>query len=251
MTNLNGKVAIVTGGASGIGRSTALLLGQSGARVVVADMTEAGGHAVAREINEAGGQAFFQLLDVCSEEQCAAMVEATLSRYGQLDIAFNNAGISGTLSLTEEQGLEQWRHILDVNLTGVFNSMVPELKAMQRNGGSIVNTASVAGVVGAPGAAAYSASKHGVIGLTRTAALEYGKHGIRVNAVCPGYVSTPMTTGLHGGFPDNALQKGLARAAIRRLAEPRELAEMVLWLCSDKASYVTGAHFIVDGGISA
>lgn len=250
MSLLDDKVAIVTGAASGIGRATALLFASHGAIVVASDVSDAA-QDVVTQIEGAGGRALYQRTDVTLDEDCAALVAATISRFGRLDVAFNNAGISGTPSLTEDQGLVQWRRVIDVNLNGVFNCMVHELRAMRSRGGVIVNTASIAGIEAAPGGAAYTASKHGVIGLTRTAAREYGKHGIRINAVCPGFIATPMTVGDATEFASEVIEKGVARAAIRRLAEPREIAEMVLWLCSDKASFVTGAHFLVDGGVTA
>lgn len=251
MTDLQGKVAIVTGGASGIGRATALLFARKGARVVVADMSDAAGQAVVDEIRGANGDAFFQRVDVRQAEECAALVEMTLGHYGQLDIAFNNAGISGSTALIENQPFEHWRNVLDVNLTGVFNCMVHELRAMKTRGGSIINTASIMGLKGTAGASAYSASKHGVIGLTRSAALEYGKYGVRINALCPGFVETPMVVGDHSQFDPQvmaAMQKSIPQ---RRLGDPSEQAEMVLWLASDKSSYANGGHFVVDGGYTA
>ena len=179
------------------------------------------------------------------------MVEVTLGHYGQLDIAFNNAGISGTTALTQDQTLEHWRNVLDVNLTGVFNCMVHELRAMKERGGSIINTASIMGLQGTPGASAYSASKHGVLGLTRSAALEYGKFGVRINALCPGFVDTPMIVGANSEFDQQILAAMLKTIAQRRLGEPSEQAEMVLWLASDRSSYATGGHFVVDGGYTA
>ena len=251
MKLLQNKVAIVTGGSSGIGRATALLFAREGARVVVADMNDAAGQAVVDDIRQAGGDAFYQRVDVRKDEDCAALVEVTLGHYGQLDIAFNNAGISGTTALTQDQTLEHWRNVLDVNLTGVFNCMVHELRAMKERGGSIINTASIMGLQGTPGASAYSASKHGVLGLTRSAALEYGKFGVRINALCPGFVDTPMIVGANSEFDQQILAAMLKTIAQRRLGEPSEQAEMVLWLASDRSSYATGGHFVVDGGYTA
>jgi len=250
MSEFQGKAAIVTGGASGIGRATALRFAQGGAKVVVADMSEAAGQAVVDEIRELGGEAFYQPVDVRRDEDCSAMVQAAMSRFGRLDLAFNNAGITGTLALTGEQPLENWRKVIDVDLTGVFQCMLHELKVMEA-GGVIVNTASIAGVTGLPGFAPYTAAKHGVIGLTRAAAKEYGRKGIRINAVCPGFVSTPMTVGTDTKAPDGAVDKAVAGTVLRRAADPNEIAELVLWLCSDKASFVTGAHYLVDGGYTA
>ncbi|MCY1283763.1 2,5-dichloro-2,5-cyclohexadiene-1,4-diol dehydrogenase [compost metagenome] len=250
MSDMQGKVAIITGGAAGIGRATALLFARSGAQVVVADWAEAAGKEVVAEIESAGGQALFQRVDVSRDEDCAAMVEATLERFGKLDIAFNNAGISGPVAMAEDQGLENWHKVIGVNLTGVFNCMVHELKAMKGHGGAIVNTSSVAGVKGMPYGAAYCASKHGVIGLTKAVAKEYGKYGIRINAICPGFIKTAMSAGLVAEAPPQSQEKLLAACALRRPAEPVEVAELVLWLSSDKASFTTGAHYIVDGGMA-
>lgn len=250
MSELKGKVALVTGGASGIGLAATELLCKAGAAVIMADMDEGTGAAAAARIAQTGAQCSFQKLDVRDGASCAALVEAALHRFGRLDIAFNNAGISGDTSLTEDQGIELWRQVIDVNLTGVFNCMVPQLRAMRAAGGSIVNTASIAGIAGAAGAAAYSASKHGVIGLTRTAALEYAKRGIRINSVSPGYIETPMTVGERSIFDPAHLDKAVASVPIRRLGQAKEVAEMVVWLCSDRASYVTGGNFVVDGGAS-
>lgn len=252
MGAVDGKVAIVSGAGSGIGRATALLLAREGARLVVADVAEDGGKATVEQIGALGGEAIFVRTDVTQDADCANLVAAALARYERLDIAFNNAGIVGYPLLTADYGTANWQRVIDVNLTGVFNCMTHEIPAMkQAGGGSIVNTASIMGLLGAVGGSAYCAAKHGVIGLTKAASLEYGRNGIRVNAVCPGYVETPMTVGDDSIFPSRKLQDGLGRAAIRRMATPDEVGEMVVWLSSDRASYITGASFPVDGGVTA
>lgn len=251
MDALEGKVMIVTGAASGIGRAAAKLCARNGAAIVIGDVDDDAADEVVAEICDTGGKCVFQHVDVRDSNQCAALVQAAVHRFGRLDAAFNNAGVAGPLALTAQLTLEQWREVIDLNLTGTFNCMVHELRGMQAAGGAIVNTASIKGFTGARGASAYSASKHGILGLTRSAALEYGRHGIRINAICPGYVATPMTTGSGAALPAGFIEKALSNSAVRRMAQPDEVAELVLWLCSDKSSYVTGARFVVDGGVTA
>lgn len=248
---LEGKVVIVTGAASGIGRAAARLFARNGASLVIGDVNERAASDVVADIRSNGGECVFRHVDVRSDEQCAALVEAALTRYGQLDAAFNNAGVAGPAVVADQLAVDQWREIIDVNLTGTFNCMVHELRAMESSGGAIVNTASIKGLTGARGASAYSASKHGILGLTRSVALECGKNGIRINAICPGYVATEMTTGSEAALQTGFIEKALSNAAIRRMADPDEVAELVLWLCSDRSSYVTGAHFVIDGGVTA
>ena len=250
---LAGKSALVTGGASGIGRATAVAMAREGARVLVQDRAEAGAQETVGLINAAGGQAVSIGGDVTSEADVAAMMAAAVAAFGQLDVAFNNAGVSpaaahSTSQRTHELSLAAWQTLIDINLTGVFLCMKHQIPHMLAGaGGAIVNTASVAGLVGLPTAAAYVAGKHGVIGLTKTAAMEYARDGIRVNAVCPGYVLTPMTE-------DGVARRGhelLNKVPMHRLERPDEIAEAVVWMCSDRASFVTGSFYTVDGGYYA
>jgi NAD(P)-dependent dehydrogenase (short-subunit alcohol dehydrogenase family) len=245
------KVAIVTGGSAGIGRATALAFAQSGIAVSLADINEERGSLVVKEIRERGGRAIFTRTDVAQAADCSRLVDETVGQLGRLDIAFNNAGIPGDPRLTADYGLANWQRVIDVNLTGVFNCMTYQLPAMIADGGAIVNTASIFGLVGASGNSAYCAAKHGVIGLTKAAALEYGRYRIRVNAVCPGYISTDMTVGPDTKFTEDKIRKALSTNALRRMASPEEVANLVIWLASDKASYVSGAHYTVDGGVTA
>jgi len=248
---LKGKVALITGAATGIGRATALAFGRVGARVVVTDVVPAGEETAAAIRND-GGDALFLRCDVSNPEQVAAAVAEAVRRYGRLDCAFNNAGIEGTQAPLGDYPLEVWNRVLAVNLTGVMLCMKSEIAAMTAGGGgAIVNNASILGQVGFATAGAYVAAKHGVIGLTQTAALEYADKKIRVNAVCPGFIETPMLerAGLTTNKDVRAAIEGLH--PIGRLGRPEEVAEAVLWLCSPRASFITGHPLFVDGGYVA
>jgi NAD(P)-dependent dehydrogenase (short-subunit alcohol dehydrogenase family) len=248
---LEGKVALVTGGASGIGRATALTFAREGAKLIIADMNEDGGHQTVHMITEKGGEAIFVRTDVSQAVEVQALISTAVETYGRLDCAHNNAGIWGGLrALTAEYPEDRWHQVIAVNLTGVWLCMKYEIPQMLSQGsGAIVNTASAAGLVGGRGISAYVASKHGVVGLTKTAALEYAQQGIRVNCICPGYIQTPMTA---PGMEDPArMALMLAREPIGRVGQPEEVAEAVVWLCSDAASFVTGHTMTVDGGYVA
>jgi NAD(P)-dependent dehydrogenase (short-subunit alcohol dehydrogenase family) len=243
-----GRVALVTGAGSGIGRAGAQIFARKGAKVVVADIDLAGGDETARLIKEAGGKAIFVRCDVSRAAEVEAMVGRTLEAYGRLDFAFNNAGISmgqgGTAGLTEDE----WDRVLDVNLKGVWLCMKYEIPPMLAGGGgAIVNTASIAAFIGRPANPNYAASKHGVLGLTKSAALEYAREGIRVNAVCPGPVRTPMVE--RGIARSPALEGTLVRGQpTGRLGTAEEVAEAAVWLCSDAAANITGHPLVIDGG---
>lgn len=250
---LDGKVALVTGGASGIGRATALTFAREGAKLIIADMNEDGGQQTVHMITENGGEATFVQVDVTSAAQIEAMISKAVETYGRLDCSFNNAGTEGTTMVsTIDYKEDDWNRVLSINLTGVWLCMKYELTQMlKQGGGAIVNTASVAGLVGSKGAgSAYAASKHGVVGLTKTAALEYAKQGIRVNCVCPGVIRTPMMERMLTRTPELE-QQYIAAEPIGRLGLPEEIAESVVWLCSDAASFVTGHTMTVDGGMVA
>lgn len=245
-----GKVALVTGAASGIGAAAARLFAERGAQVAVVDRNPAG-EAVASAIRSSGGDAFFVSADVSSDEQVENAVAKTVEHYGRLDCAFNNAGISGPAHHVADMPLDQWREGIDVMLTGVFLCMRHEIPRMlESGGGSIVNCASGAGLIGFPGQSAYVASKHGVIGLTKTAALEYGTQGVLINAICPGTARTAMVESVVKESPE--IMDELHRLhPIGRIAEPEEIAEAALWLCTARASFVMGSALVVDGGYVA
>ncbi len=249
---LEDKVALVTGGASGIGRATALTFAREGAKLIIADMNEEGGQQTVHMITENGGDATFVQVDVTSAIEVEAMMSKAVETYGRLDCAHNNAGIgSRPRAPLHECSEETWDRVLGINLKGVWLCMKYEIIQMLRQGsGAIVNTASIMGLVGSwSGTSAYNASKHGVVGLTKTAALEYAKSGIRVNCVCPGYIETPMTA--QAMSDPEQLERIIAREPIGRVGKPEEIAESVVWLCSDAASFVTGHTMTVDGGYVA
>jgi NAD(P)-dependent dehydrogenase (short-subunit alcohol dehydrogenase family) len=247
---VEGKVALVTGGASGIGRGAALAFAREGARgVVVADRDAVGGVETVRLIGEAGGDALFMETDVTSATEVAAVVDGAVGQYGALDCAFNNAGVDMPWLRVVDGSEDAWDRVMAVNLKGVFLCMQAELRHMAAHGGgTIVNTSSTAGLLGTPGASPYAAAKHGVIGLMKTAALEYGDRGIRVNAVCPGPIETPMLRRALGETEE--ILKGVAASTVLgRLGQPADVAEAVVWLCSDRSGYVTGLAVPVDGGL--
>ena len=251
---LDRKVALVTGGASGIGRATAVAMAREGALVAVADRTEESAAGTVAIINAAGGQAIAIGGDVTQEAHVAAMIARTVTAYGRIDCAFNNAGIAGRSvgpagQRTHELSQASFDAMLATNLTGVFLCLKHEIAQMltQGGGGAIVNTASIAGLIGLPTSAHYVAAKHGVVGLTKTAAIEYAQDGIRVNCVNPGYVATPMTEEVM----KTRLDEVMAKVPMHRMGTPEEIAEAVVWMCSDKASFMTGASHVVDGGYYA
>ena len=250
--SLNGKVALVTGGGSGIGRATSLAFARHGCKVVVSDMNGPGGLETVKLILETGGEAIFIPANVTQSGQVEALVERTVARFGALDCAVNNAGVNvASRNPTHLYSEDDWNRIIDVNLRGVWLSMKHEIPVMLEQGrGSIVNLASIYGIVGAPNTAAYTASKHGVSGLTKVAALEYAKDGIRVNAVGPGYTDTSMVrrvVDVNPGIQDWMI----AKTPAGRMGNPEEIAEAIVWLSSDEASFVTGAIVPIDGGMIA
>ncbi|MGB9464236.1 MAG: SDR family oxidoreductase [Candidatus Acidiferrum sp.] len=250
-TELQGKVALVTGGTSGIGRDTAVLFAKSGAKVVVAGRREAEGKETLDLIRAAGGDGLFVKSDVSKAAEVHALVQNTVEKFGRLDVAFNNAGIEGTWVPIVEQAEEDWDRVIDINLKGVWLCLKYEIQQMlkQSGGGAIVNMASIAGLMGSAGAAPYGASKHGVIGLTKTAALENARSGIRINVVCPAVIETPMGNRLFG---EGEIRKfALSLHPIGRFGKPMEVAEAVLWMCSDRASFMTGQSLVLDGGFLA
>jgi len=244
-----GKVAFVTGAASGIGRAAALAFAREGASVVVADVSEQGNQETARMIEEQGGRALAVRCDVTRAEDVRAALDKTVKAFWRLDVAFNNAGVEPKkLVPTAELEEEEWDRIINIDLRGVFLCMKHEIPLMlKQGGGAIVNTSSGAGIIGIKGNPAYTAAKHGVIGLTRAAALDYASSNIRVNAVCPGYIDTPMMARFTGGTPEGRARV-ISEEPIGRMGRPEEIANAVVWLCSDVASFTVGHALIVDGG---
>lgn len=247
---LDKKVAFITGGGSGIGAATAKIFAREGARVMVADVDDEGGQRTVSEIGDAGGEAIFISVDVTDEDGVRSAVQQTIEHFGRLDCAVNNAGIGGESRLVVDYSREAWDRVMAVNLTGVWLCLQEEIRQMlATGGGAIVNMSSGAGLSGHPYNPPYSASKHGVIGLTKSAALQYGSDGIRINAVCPGVIETPMAAPLIGD-PTRS-EPLLGRHALGRFGKPEEVGEVVAWLCSDAASYVTGIAMPVDAGYMA
>lgn len=252
MTRMEGKVAIVTGASSGIGLHTARLFAEKGASVVLADVDETAGREAAKAIDDAGGNALFVKTDVSQSAQVKELVDRTIERFGRLDYAVNNAGVSGESVPTADITEEDWDRVIGINLTGVWLCMKHEIEAMiQNEGGAIVNVASVLGKVGFANAAAYVSAKHGVVGLTKSAAMEYATLGVRVNVVCPGFIYTPMleSAGMEEGSEMHTYISSLH--PMQRMGTPEEVATMIVWACSDEASFVTGASLLVDGGYTA
>src|SRR3984885_4312467 len=250
-TELEGKVGLVTGGTSGIGRDTAVLFAKAGAKVVVAGRREREGNETIELVRATGGDGLFVKADVSKDSEVDTLIQKAVEKFGRLDIAFNNAGIEGVWAPIVRQSEEDWDRTIAINLKGVWLCLKYEIRQMlkQGGGGAIVNMASITGLIGSAGVAAYSASKHGVIGLTKTAALENAKNGIRINAVCPGFTETPMADRI---FRAPAVHKYVVSChPIGRLGRPTEIAEAVLWMCSDRASFMTGQSLVLDGGFLA
>ena len=249
--DLDGKVGLVTGGTSGIGRETAVLFAKAGAKVVIAGRREAEGNETVELIRATAADGLFVKTDVSKASEVEALIQIVVEKFGCLDIAFNNAGIEGVWVPLVRQSEEDFDRTININLKGVWLCLKSEIQQMlkQKTGGAIVNMASVMGLVGSAGSSAYSASKHGVIGLTKTAALENAKKGIRINAICPGFVETPMC--------DRTLRLPIVHKyvvnchPIGRLGRQREVAEAVVWMCSDRASFMTGQSLVLDGGFLA
>ncbi|MGB8542923.1 MAG: SDR family oxidoreductase [Candidatus Acidiferrales bacterium] len=250
-TELQGKIALITGGTSGIGRDSAVLFAKAGAKVVIAGRRETEGNETIDKVRAAGGQGFFVKADVSKASDVEVLVQKTVEKFGRLDLAFNNAGIEGVWVPLVQQTEEDWDSVIDINVKGVWLCLKYEIRQMlkQGGGGAIVNMSSIAGLIGNPGSAHYCASKHAVIGLTKTAALEYARSGIRVNAVCPAVIKTAMA---ERAFADPQINKFvLSLHPLGRFGQPTEIAEAVVWMLSDRASFMTGQSLVLDGGFLA
>ncbi len=252
MPSLAGKSTIITGGGSGIGRATALIVAREGARVIIGDVSERDGAETVRMVREQSGEAEFVRCDVARASDADALVAAAVKKFGRLDCAFNNAGIAGAQRKTADYGEEEWDQIMAVNLKGVWLCMRAEIRQFlaQKSPGAIVNTASAAGLVASHSMPAYTAAKHGVVGLTKCAAIEYARAAIRINDVCPGVVDTPLVAGMIAQQPKLAGRLDQVEP-VGRKARASEIGEAVAWLLSDAASFVTGASISVDGGLTA
>lgn len=251
---VSGKVALVTGSGAGIGRATALKFAEEGAKVVVSDINRLDGEETVSLISTGGGEAVFVKADVSKPDEVNALVSEAANAFGRLDCACNNAGIEGRIAPLADQSAEDFDQVLSINLRGVFLCLQAEIRQMLTGGGTIVNLASVAGLIGFPGLSPYVATKHGVNGLTKNAALEYGKNGIRVNLVCPGGIDTRMLDSLaeqSTGGAQSSHEMMDPLHPIGRIGTPEEVAELIVWLCSPRASFVTGANIPVDGGYVA
>lgn len=245
----DGKVALVTGGASGIGEACVLTFARGGARVLIADLNETLGEQTVAAAHQAGGDARFVRTDVADPASVQQMVDAAVQAFGRLDIAVNNAGIGGQAVPTGEYSLESWQQVINVNLNGVFYCMRYEIPAMLTNGsGVIINIASILGSVGFATAPAYVAAKHGVVGLTKAAALEYSRQGLRINSVGPGFIKTPL---LAANLDEQTQTYLSGLHATGRMGESQEVADLVAYLCSEQASFLTGGYYLVDGGYTA
>lgn len=245
---MKNKAVIITGAASGIGKATAELFAEQGASVVISDIQEDEGRVITENIIASGGKASFFKTDVARPEDMEALVNFTVKTYGRLDVAVNNAGIAGELNPIADMSIESWQKVIAVNLNSLFYGMKYQIPAMLKSGGgSIVNISSILGAVGFAGSAAYTAAKHGAVGLSQTAALEYSAQGIRINAVGPGFIETPMLSSLDAEMKEQVV----ALHPIGRLGTSEEVAELIYWLGSDKSSFVTGSYYPIDGGYLA
>jgi len=251
MGRLDGKIAVITGAGAGMGRAAALLFAAEGAALVLADIDATAGNETVDAVRGAGGTALFHATDVAQEQQVEALVQAAVREHGRLDVIYNNAGIEGPSARLENHTLADWRRVIDVNLTGVFLGMKYALPVMARQrSGSVISTASVAGMSGWSGAAAYGSTKAAVINLTRIAAVENARYGVRVNCICPGVIQTAMVERITGGSPES-LERLKKMQPMPRIGQPEDVARMALYLASDDSAFVTGAAMVVDGGYVA